>query len=679
MALSETVIALAGNPNVGKSSIFNALTGMHQHTGNWSGKTVASASGFCESGGKKYRLVDIPGTYSLMAHSEEEAVARNFLLFGDAEKTVVVCDATALERGLCLVLQTLEITPNVILCVNLMDEAAREHIEINLDAIEKELGIPTIGVSAHKKKSLVPLLDVLSRDMGKAALPVRYGDTIEAVITPLKERFCTLLPEKKERFCRFLALQLLLGDAYFLRDLEANMPILLSDEILQERLAEARKCLKEKGVFGARLTDIVVYALTSRADKIAAAAVRRPEKNDQRSRRLDRILTGRVTAFPCMLLLLLFIFWLTVSGANYPSAILSDLLFSLEAPLFSFFQFLKFPDFLSELLVFGGYRVLSWVVSVMLPPMAIFFPLFTLLEDAGFLPRIAYNLDRPFKACRACGKQALTMCMGFGCNAAGVVGCRIVDSPRERLLAILTNSFVPCNGKFPTLVVLISIFFASNLFSSTLMLGGVILLGVLATFAATRLLSATILSGAPSSFIIEMPPYRKPQVGRVIVRSVFDRTLFVLGRAAAVALPAGILLWLLANISVGGESLLHHGAHFLDPLGRLMGLDGTMLLAFILGFPANEIVLPIALMAYTAEGTLTEITDLSAIGSILIANGWTWKTAISAILFSLMHVPCSTTLLSIKKETGSVGYTLLAALLPTLFGFLSCVIFAQIA
>ncbi len=673
----EITIALAGNPNVGKSSIFNALTGMHQHTGNWSGKTVASASGLCEAGGRKYRLVDIPGTYSLMAHSEEEAVARNFLLFGDAEKTIVVCDATALERGLCLVLQTLEVTKNVILCVNLMDEAAREHIEIDLSAIEKELGIPTVGVSAHKKRSLSPLLDALSCDPD-APLPVRYGDTAEAAILPLQAHISTLLPEKEERFCRFLALQILLGDAYFLRDLEENIPSLLSDEVLQEKLAEAQSGLESKEVFGARLTDIVVYALTARADKIASIAVRRPEKNDQRSRRLDRILTGRVTAFPFMLLLLLFIFWLTVSGANYPSAILSNLLFSLEAPLFSFFQVLL-PDILAELLVYGGYRVLSWVVSVMLPPMAIFFPLFTLLEDSGYLPRIAYNLDRPFKACRACGKQALTMCMGFGCNAAGVVGCRIVDSPRERLLAILTNAFVPCNGKFPTLVVLIGIFFAGNLFSSTLMLGGVILLGILATFAATRLLSATILSGVPSSFIIEMPPYRKPQIGRVIVRSVFDRTLFVLGRAAAVALPAGILLWLLANISVGGDTLLHHGAHFLDPLGKLMGLDGTMLLAFLLGFPANEIVLPIALMAYTAEGTLIEITDLGAIGSILMANGWTWKTAISAILFSLMHFPCSTTLLSIKKETGSIGYTLLAALLPTLFGFLSCVIFAQIA
>ncbi len=674
----ETTIALAGNPNVGKSSIFNALTGMHQHTGNWAGKTVASASGLCAAGGKKYRLVDIPGTHSLMAHSEEEAVARNFLLFGGAEKTVVVCDATAFARGLCLVLQTLEITKNVILCVNLMDEAAREHIKIDLAAIEEELGIPVVGVSAHKKKSLAPLLEALSRETDEVPLPVRYGDTVEAAIFPIKERLCALFPQKEERFCRFLALHLLLGDEIFLRDLAEHRNELSTDEALQKALGDAKQQLKDNGLFGARLTDIVVQALTARADKIAAKTVSQQQKNHVGSLRLDRILTGRVTAFPFMLLLLLFIFWLTVSGANYPSAVLSHLFFSLEAPLFSFFQILL-PDFLAELLVFGGYRVLSWVVSVMLPPMAIFFPLFTLLEDSGYLPRIAYNLDRPFKACRACGKQALTMCMGFGCNAAGVVGCRIVDSPRERLLAILTNAFVPCNGKFPTLVALITIFFAGNFFSSALMLSGVILFGVLATFAATRLLSATLLSGVPSSFIIEMPPYRKPQIGRVIVRSVFDRTLFVLGRAAAVALPAGILLWLLANISVGGETLLSHGASFFHPLGKLMGMDGTMILAFLLGFPANEIVLPIALMAYTAEGTLTEIGNYSAIGSILIANGWTWKTAISVILFSLMHFPCSTTLLSIKKETGSLGYTLLAALLPTLFGFLSCVIFAQIA
>ncbi len=677
----EILVALAGNPNVGKSSIFNALTGMHQHTGNWSGKTVTSASGLCTVGERQYRLVDIPGTYSLTAHSDEESVARDFLLFGGAEKVVVVCDATALERGLCLVLQVLEVTANVILCVNLMDEAARKHIEIDLCTLSHALGIPAVGVSARRKKSLEPLLAALGEDArGGAEAPLLYEEAIRDAIAPVQARLSVLLPARDARFAAFSALHLLLGDEVFLRDFRARTGNVLDDETLQSAIAASREALAKHGLVDTHLADSVVGAIVARADEIAGMTVRRRHHGSDRfDRGLDRIFTGRVTAFPIMLLLFLGIFWLTVSGANIPSAWLSRALFSLEEPLLEFFLVLRLPRAMAECLVFGGYRVLSWVVSVMLPPMAIFFPLFTLLEDAGYLPRIAYDLDRPFGACGACGKQALCMCMGFGCNAAGVVGCRIIDSPRERLLAILTNSFVPCNGKFPTLIALITVFFAGrSSLRAALMLGGIILFGVLATFLATRLLSATILAGKPSSFTIEMPPYRTPQFGRVILRSIFDRTLFVLGRAAAVALPAGILLWLLSNITVGDATLLAHGARVLDPIGRLMGLDGTMLLAFILGSPANEIVLPIALMAYTEGGVLTDIAATGAIDAILSANGWTWKTAISAMLFSLMHFPCSTTLLTIKKETGSIGYTLLAALLPTAFGFAACVIFTAL-
>jgi len=295
-----------------------------------------------------------------------------------------------------------------------------------------------------------------------------------------------------------------------------------------------------------------------------------------------------------------------------------------------------------------------------------------------YLPRVAYNLDRPFHRCRACGKQSLTLCMGFGCNAAGVVGCRIIDSPRERLLAVLTNNFAPCNGRFPALIVMLTLFFAGSGALSSLgaagLLTGVILIGVAATFLATRLLSATVLRGVPSSFTIEMPPYRAPQVGRVIVRSIFDRTLFVLGRAAAVAAPAGLLLWGLANLQVGGISLMGRCTVFLDPVGRLMGLDGVILLAFLLGFPANEIVLPIIVMAYVSGGTLKELGGLAEMKALLVANGWTAQTAVCFVLFSLMHWPCSTTLLTIRRETGSAKWTALAAALPTAMGFIACVL-----
>lgn len=316
----------------------------------------------------------------------------------------------------------------------------------------------------------------------------------------------------------------------------------------------------------------------------------------------------------------------------------------------------------------------------MLPPMAIFFPLFTLLEDAGYLPRVAYNLDRPFQACRACGKQALTMCMGLGCNAAGVVGCRIIDSERERLLAVLTNSLMPCNGRFPALIALMTMFFSlsDSTLAAALLLTAALMLCVGLTFGATWLLSATVLRGKPSAFVLELPPYRAPQVGQVLVRSVFDRTLFVLGRAAAVAAPAGIVLWALANVHPGGVSLLTRCAAALDPLGRVMGMDGVLLLAFVLGFPANEIVLPIAVMGYLAQGSLSDVPGLAQMHALLTANGWTWTTAVSAVLFFLLHWPCSTTLWTIRRETGSAKWTLLAALLPTALGMALCAAFTAL-
>ena len=318
----------------------------------------------------------------------------------------------------------------------------------------------------------------------------------------------------------------------------------------------------------------------------------------------------------------------------------------------------------------------------MLPPMAIFFPLFTLLEDVGYLPRIAYNLDKPFHCCNACGKQALTLCMGFGCNAAGVVGCRIIDSPRERMLAILTNSFVPCNGRFPLLITMLTLFFCGSSGASLLqaiLLTLVIALSVMMTLAATKLLSATVLKGHPTAFALELPPYRMPQIGSVLVRSMLDRTLFVLGRAAAVAAPAGMVLWLMGNIPAGSGSLLTFCATLLQPVGAWLGLDGVILLAFLLGLPANEIVLPIALMAYLCQGSLTQIGELSQVRAVLLANGWGWQRAVCMLLFTLFHWPCSTTLLTIRKETGSWRWTVLAFLLPTGCGILLCRIFTILA
>ena len=686
----DKVIALAGNPNVGKSTVFNALTGLNQHTGNWPGKTVTNAQGRCTAGGRSYVMVDIPGAYSLMAHSAEEEVARNFICFGEPDAVVVVCDATCLERNLNLVLQTLEISRRVVVCVNLMDEAERKGIKLDLELLSGRLGVPVVGTTARRKKSLRLLTDCLER-VCSAPEPgepfsVRYPDAIEDAVALLEP----LVEEKSagRLNSRWLSLRLLDQDDSLIREINACLgEDFLRDEALQSALGEAMALLRERGVENTdQLKDMTVAALIHSAEAICCGAVTcERSQYAETDRRLDKLLTGRLTGYPVMLALLALIFWLTISGANYPSQLLADGLFRVQDRLTELFEYLNAPDWLHGVLVLGAYRVLAWVVSVMLPPMAVFFPLFTLLEDAGYLPRVAYNLDKPFKRCRACGKQALTMCMGFGCNAAGVVGCRIIDSPRERLLAILTNNFVPCNGRFPTLIALLTMFFVGTAGGglspvlSALLLTAAIVLGVGITFAVTKLLSETLLRGVPSSFTLELPPYRKPQIGKVLVRSVFDRTLFVLGRAAAVAAPAGLVIWLMANITAGGVSILAHCAAFLDPFARLMGLDGVILLAFILGFPANEIVIPIIIMAYTAQGSILELDSLAQMKQLFVQNGWTWVTAVSVMLFSLNHWPCSTTLLTIKKETGSLKWTALAAAIPTGVGVALCILFNAVA
>lgn len=678
----DRVVALAGNPNVGKSTIFNALTGMNQHTGNWPGKTVSIAQGYCSTPQKSCVLVDLPGTYSLAAHSAEEEVARNFLCFGSPDSVIVVCDATCLERNLILVLQTAEISKKVIVCINLMDEAKRKGIKINTDLLSSRLGLPVVGVTARKKKSLSPLLNAIDAENEGSYTVINYPEPIEKAIEIIENE----IPEDINNIInpRWLSLRLIDSDLTFEAEIEKFTDGFSDIPELRLAVSKANAYLDKAGITPSDISDSVAKSYVVKAHEICDGAVEFSKGHSKTDRKLDRIFTSRLTGYPVMILLLLFVFWLTVTGANYPSQLLSDFLFGIQDKLSELFYTLGSPDWLHNCLVLGVYRVLAWVVSVMLPPMAIFFPLFSLLEDSGYLPRIAYNLDKPFRLCNACGKQALTMCMGFGCNAAGVVGCRIIDSPRERLLAILTNSLVPCNGRFPTLITIITVFFIGtesgilNSLKASAALTAVILLGVASTFFATKLLSETVLKGVPSSFILELPPYRRPKFTETIIRSVFDRTLFVLGRAVAVAAPAGLIIWLFANINIGNASLLSHCADFLDPFGRIIGLDGVILLAFILGFPANEIVVPIMLMAYYSLGALPDLGSSAEIGAMLAENGWTLTTALCMIIFTLMHHPCSTTLITIKKETGSIKYTLLAAALPLAMGIVACIITAEV-
>ena len=607
---TKYTVAIAGNPNVGKSTVFNALTGMNQHTGNWPGKTVGYAEGECMIGGMRCLAVDIPGTYSLHTHSPEEEVARE-VLTGDLDLTLIVCDAACLERNLVLALQILELKKPSVLCINLLDEAQKRGIRVDTKLLSARLGIPVVGTVAREKRGLDELLRTMAQ-----ALCTEQRQGCEA-------------PSEESK-------------AANLHGEDAQRYISLAEEICH----------------GAVTYDTEDY--------------------DRGDRLLDRLFTGKKTSYPIMIALLLFILWLTVTGANYPSELLSSLLLGFGDRLGIWLLELGFPAVLKGLLIDGAYRTTAWIVSVMLPPMAIFFPLFTVLEDFGYLPRVAYNLDNPFRKCGSCGKQALTMCMGFGCNAAGVVGCRIIDSPRERLISMLTNALVPCNGRFPLLISLLTMFFISgggglgSTFTSAVLLTLLILFSVLATLLLSKLLSKTLLRGLPSAFTLELPPYRTPQIGRVIIRSVMDRTVFVLGRALITAIPAGLLIWVMANISVGDSSLLLLCARFLDPFAQILGLDGIILLAFLLGTPANEIVIPIVIMGYASTTSLTSEVGIEYVRTLFLTNGWTACTALCVILFSLFHWPCATTLLTIKKESGSIKWMLVAALLPTLLGILLC-------
>ncbi|HWQ51585.1 MAG TPA: ferrous iron transport protein B [Terriglobales bacterium] len=685
----DKVVALAGNPNVGKSTVFNSLTGLNQHTGNWPGKTVVSAQGKYRHKDKNFILVDIPGTYSLSANSAEEEIARDFICFGGPDAVVVVADATCLERNLNLVLQTMEITDKAVLCVNLMDEAKKKKIAVDLSLLEERLGVPVVGASARSGQGLAELMERVAAvtDGSFAAKPLRvaYSEEIERAVSSLEPAVSAALEGRVN--ARWVALKLLDGDGSLLRSLENYLGYDLSrDEAVAQALAAARGLLAEAEIPPERLRDLVVTKIVLTCEALGRETVTFGEKEyAQRDRKIDRLLTSKLTGIPIMLALLFGVFWLTITGANVPSGLLAQGLFSLEDNISGILLRAGAPVWLRGILVDGVYKTLAWVVSVMLPPMAIFFPLFTLLEDLGYLPRVAFNLDNFFRKACAHGKQALTMCMGFGCNAAGIIGCRIIDSPRERLIAIITNNFVPCNGRFPTLIAIITMFFAGTAGGglasalSTLMLTGVIVLGVVMTLLISKLLSKTILKGLPSSFNLELPPYRRPQLGRVILRSILDRTLFVLGRAVVIAVPAGLLIWILANTNVGGASLLAQCAAFLDPFARSLGMDGFILMAFILGFPANEIVVPIIIMSYLATGSLTELESLSELHALFVSHGWTWLTAVCTMLFSLLHWPCGTTCLTVKKETGSLKWTLVSFAVPTVTGIAVCFAVASAA
>ena len=591
-------IALLGNPNVGKSTLFNLLTGLNQHTGNWPGKTVGSACGVFKYKNSVYNVVDLPGTYSLRGYSKEEVIASDFLLNNTCDIVIVVVDATSLLKGINLVLDTVTKVDNVIVCVNLIDEAQRNGIVIDYDKLEVFLGVPVIPISARKKIGIKKLKDFIISFTGN---------------------------KKRE----------IIGTYSLAKD-----------------------------IYNACVSNNCYDPITLK---------------------IDKVVTSRRYGILIMLLLLGIVLWITIIGANYISDYLSKFLFYILSCFNSFLNFIGLNETIIDFIINGIFKTVFWVVSVMLPPMAIFFPLFSLLEDSGYLPRIAFNLDKAFNKCGSQGRQVLTMCMGYGCNACGVMGCRIIKEKKQRLIAMITNCFSPCNGRFPTLIAMISIFitygignrFVNSLVSS-LMLLVFIVISVIMTFIVSKILSCTILKSKDSTFVIEMPPYRRPEVLKTVVRSVIDRTLFVLIRAICVSIPAGIIIWICSNVYIGGVSILSICSNFLEPFGKFIGLDGVIVLAFILGFPANEIVIPIIIMAYLCTGNITGYTSLNELRDILISNGWTIVTALCFIFFTMFHFPCGTTIVTIKKETNSLLWTIISIIIPTLVGIVCCFILSNL-
>lgn len=599
--MKEKKVLLMGNPNVGKSTVFNELTGMHQHTGNWTGKTVDSADGNFYYKYNNYRLIDLPGTYSLIPSSEEERVAGEYLLKEKYDCVVIVIDSTLLQRNLMLFYQILEITNKVVVMLNLCDEAKKRNIEIDKNILSNLLGVPVIKATARSGKGINELLEEIH-----------------------------LISTNSE-------------DYYSKKEYDLN-------KIDIENLAYKAEFVTNKAVTQA------------------------PSKKEKRDEFIDKIILGKYTSIPIMLIMFGIILWITIKGSNYPSEILSSAFFNFEEFLSDKMREFGISPIIISLLIDGMLKVLLWVVAVMLPPMAIFFPLFAILEDWGILPRFAFNLDRPFEKCNACGKQALTTCMGLGCNAVGVTGARIIDSPRERSIAIITNSLTPCNGRFPFLIAIISIFLAKNSFYASLVLLLLLVISVFGTMICSKILSLTVLKGKSSSLVFELPKYRVPDFKNVILTTVREKILLVLFRAVVVALPAGLMIWALANIQIDSSSLLIIISNKLEPIGNLIGLDGVMLMAFIIGLPANEIVLPIALMAYLSTSVISDYSSIESLKEILITNGWTVKTAICACIFSMFHFPCATTLFTIIKETRSIKYTLLSIITPLFAGSISCIV-----
>jgi len=642
-------ILLCGNPNVGKSSIFNALTHSHEHTGNWTGKTVELASK--KIIGTNYTLIDLPGIYSLSSLSEEEVVAKNTLLFEDYNKIIYVVDASNLEKNLNLFFQILQINRNIILCINMIDELDNKNIKLDIDKLSNLLEVKIVKCSTYTGAGIEELKKSLDEDVF-CTYNYYYSYNIEKNIKEISN----ILPKGFNN--RYISISVLEKDKRLIEDIKDKYGINIDNKEINDFLMN---------INSENVSDNISLKINTLCKIITKEVYK---KNNNKSKNLlDKLFSNKISTIMIMILIMFGIFFITIVLANYPSDLLSNLFVKIENYLYDFCLKINVPKIIYEPLLFGIYRVVTFIISVMFPPLVIFFVLFTYAEETGILPRIAFNFDKICSTCGCHGKQTLTMCSGFGCNACAVVGSRIIDSRRDKIIAILTNSFIPCNGRFPMIIAIITMFLAqnNNKLLVSLYLCVFVLFAIIISFLTSFILSKTILKGYPGFFVLELPEYKKVKLTKVLKNSFVYKSLSILKKAIIVSIPAGLIIWLFTNISINGNSLFMIISNYIDPFAKLIGLDGVILLSFFLALPANEIVLPITIMGYLGNSNVSLISDYLSIKNILLSNGWTIVTAVSTILFSIMHFPCGTTLSTIKSEIGT-KWMIYSFLIPFIIG-----------